>query len=167
MKDSPKRLWAPWRYEYLKEFDSPKSECFLCDAFNDDHDRERLLLHRSEQTFVIMNLYPYNNGHLLVVPNRHISSLNDLALGELTELFNTVRKANKWLEEVYQPDGFNIGINIGQVAGAGLPGHLHVHIVPRWNGDNNFLPVLGCVKVVSEGLGSSYDQIKKVIEKPE
>jgi len=158
------RLWAPWRLEYIKTTLDPKMSCFLCDAIINNTDRESLLLFRSKQTFVIMNRYPYNNGHLLVSPNKHIADLDDLTLEELTELFDLVRRAKGWLSKAYKPHGFNIGVNIGHVAGAGLPEHVHVHIVPRWDGDVNFMPVLGGVKVIPEGLQSSYDQLRKVID---
>ncbi len=167
MTDKPDRLWAPWRLEYIKSAVKSESDCFLCEAFNAGKDRDRLILHRGENAFVIMNLYPYNNGHLLVAPNRHAGDLDDLSVDELTELFVLVRRANNWLRKTYNPHGFNIGVNIGRVAGAGLPEHVHVHIVPRWNGDVNFMPVLGFVKVISEGLQSTYDTIRKVIDEEE
>lgn len=164
MTDKQDRIWSPWRYTYIKEAVGPKTDCFLCEALEAHQDRERLLLYRGEQAFVIMNRFPYNNGHLLIAPNRHIGNLEDLEPDEMSELFELVRTAKGWLDKTYHPDGHNIGINIGRVAGAGLPGHLHVHIVPRWNGDVNFMPVLGFTKVISEGLQSSWDQIRKVID---
>ncbi len=164
MSDKPERLWAPWRLEYIRSAVRKPGECFLCEADSTDDDREKLVLHRENDSFVMMNLYPYNNGHLLVAPRRHVGDMDDLEIGELTSLFDLVRRATGWLKKAYNPDGFNIGINIGRVAGAGLPGHLHVHIVPRWNGDVNFMPVLGFTKVVSEGLQSSWDTLKKVID---
>jgi len=150
--------------QYIEEtVAAPKSECFLCEALSHGNDRERLLLHRGDLTFVILNLYPYNNGHLLVAPIRHIGEMDELTVDEMTGLFDHVRKAVNWLKAAIQPHGFNIGINIGRVAGAGLPDHLHIHIVPRWNGDTNSMPVLGGTKVISQGLQSTYDDLRKVI----
>jgi len=114
-----------------------------------------------------MNRYPYNNGHLLISPNRHIEDLDDLSIPELTALFDLTRRAKNWLRKAYNPDGFNIGINQGRESGAGLPEHLHVHVVPRWDGDTNFMPVLGFTKVISQGLHSSYDEILEIVLKEE
>ncbi len=175
MTDKPQRLWAPWRLEYIQEsVVAPKCDCFLCEAVAhgavahgavaSHTDRERLLLHRDELTFVILNLYPYNNGHLLVAPYRHVGEMDDLTVDEMTELFTVTRKAVNWLKKAFNPNGFNIGINLGRVAGAGLPEHLHIHIVPRWDGDTNFMPVLGLAKVISQGLNSTYDDLKRAME---
>lgn len=164
MKDKLGRLWAPWRLEYIQSAaEGSLSGCFLCDAVAAADDREHLVLHRSRLSFLVMNLYPYNNGHLLAAPRRHLAGLDDLTAAELSDLGEVVRKAVRWLDLAYRPHGYNIGLNLGRVAGAGLPGHLHYHIVPRWDGDTNFLPVLGVAKVVSEGLKSSYDRLIKVI----
>ncbi len=165
MSDDLQRLWAPWRLEYIREAVEHQTDCFLCAALQADDDREWLIVHRGTDAFVIMNRYPYNNGHLLVVPNRHAAELDDLSLDEMTRLFDMVRQSLKWLAEVYRPDGCNIGINIGQVAGAGLPGHVHVHVVPRWSGDVNFLPVLGYTKVISEGLQAGWEQLHRAAQK--
>lgn len=165
MSDGIDRIWAPWRLDYIKSSVGDKPGCFLCEALQAHQDEERLLLCRETDSFVIMNLYPYINGHLLVAPNRHVDDLDDLCLDEITSLFDLVRRAKGWLSDAYSPHGFNIGINIGRVAGAGLPGHVHVHIVPRWEGDTNFLPVLSSVKVISEGLRSSWEQLKRAVDK--
>ena len=157
------RLWSPWRLEYVKSAVASPSGCFLCEADNAGEDRARLVLYRERLTFVMMNLFPYNNGHLLVSSRRHVANLEDLSLEELTSLFDVVRKSKGWLDKAYSPHGYNIGVNIGRVAGAGHPEHVHVHIVPRWEGDVNFMPVLGAVKVISEGLQASWDAIKEVI----
>ncbi|MDP8239977.1 MAG: HIT domain-containing protein [Candidatus Hatepunaea meridiana] len=158
------RIAAPWRLEYIQSAVKHPSGCFLCEALDTNDDREKLVIHRDELVFLIMNLYPYNNGHLLVVPNRHIGELKDLTTDELTALGELTRKAVRWMDIAYEPHGYNIGLNLGRVAGAGLPGHLHWHIVPRWDGDTNFMPVLGCVKIISEGLKAGYDRIRQVIE---
>ncbi|NQU05752.1 MAG: HIT domain-containing protein [Calditrichaeota bacterium] len=158
------RIWAPWRMEYIhNDVDKPNG-CFLCEAVDSVNDREKLLLHRDEHVFTIMNLYPYNNGHLLVAPYRHVGEIEDLTTDEMSALGEVTRKAIRWMDKAYKPHGYNIGLNIGRVAGAGLPGHLHWHIVPRWDGDCNFMPVLGHVKVISEGLLAGYDRIKQIIE---
>ncbi len=156
-------LWAPWRLEYIQE-DMKKPDCFLCDARETGVDRAKLVLVCEDEALAIMNRYPYNNGHLLIAPTRHVGDLSDLDLKEMLSLFDLTRQSVEWLRKAYSPHGFNIGINLGRVAGAGLPGHLHVHVVPRWDGDTNFMPVLGGVKVVSEGLLSSYDTLRRIIE---
>ena len=164
MTDKPDRLWSPWRLEYIDTAVKKPGGCFLCEALQAGNDRERLILFRDELAFLIMNLYPYNNGHLLVAPYRHVGNLGDLTVNEITAIGELTRKAVSWLDKAYQPDGYNVGLNIGRIAGAGLPGHIHWHIVPRWDGDTNFMPVLGCVKVISEGLRPGYDRIKKAID---
>ncbi len=164
MSDKLDRLWAPWRLEYIKSAVKGPDGCFLCEAAEAGNDRERLLLHRDELVFVIMNLYPYNNGHLLIAPYRHVGGLDDLSTDELNAISEATRKAVRWLDMAFKPHGFNIGLNLGRAAGAGLPAHLHWHVVPRWEGDSNFMPVLGCVKVISDGLASSYDELRKAIE---
>lgn len=152
-----KNLYSPWRYEYLTA-DKPEG-CIFCIEPTDDE--KRLVLWRSEHSFVIMNLYPYNNGHLMAVPNRHISSLNDLSDTELRDLFSTVRLSEKVLQTRYQADGLNVGINIGKAAGAGVDDHLHVHIVPRWFGDANFLSIVAEIRVIPEDFGQAYQMLKK------
>jgi len=158
------RIWAPWRMEYIRADVHKPNGCFLCEAVASDDDRAKLLLHRDEHVFIIMNLYPYNNGHLLVAPYRHVGGIEDLTTDEMSALGEVTRKAVGWMDKAYKPHGYNIGLNLGKVAGAGLPDHLHWHIVPRWDGDCNFMPVLGHVKVISEGLLVGYDRIKQIIE---
>ena len=160
---SMQHLWSPWRSEYIQTFSdtSPKtSECFLCDAFNQPaRDRELLVVARREHCFVIMNRFPYNSGHIMVVPNRNVGELRLLSNDELTSLMFTTREAEDVLHRVYKPHGINVGMNLGRAAGAGVPDHLHVHLVPRWNGDVNFMPVLAEVKVVSETLDSAWEKL--------
>ncbi|MDA8096720.1 MAG: HIT domain-containing protein [Desulforudis sp.] len=161
------KLWAPWRSVYVTSAASePDPECIFCHKLNDDpaRDAENLLIVRTEQCFVLMNLYPYNNGHLLVAPRRHVGDIENLEGPEMLELFEVTRWMVKILRRAFNPDGFNIGINVGRVAGAGIPGHFHIHIVPRWNGDTNFMPVLGDVKVISERLEATYTKIQKAME---
>ena len=155
-------IWAPWRMRYIESAKDSKSQsCFLCDKPKESKDVENYLLYRSTQSFIIMNSFPYNPGHLMVAPYRHTGKLEDLTDDERNELFAVVRKGILLLKKVLNPDGLNIGINVGKVAGAGLEDHVHVHIVPRWNGDTNFMPVMADVRVVSEALADSYNKLKK------
>lgn len=150
-------LWAPWRIGYVT---APKTDgCFLCDAHAAGTDRERFILHRSRRVYVILNTYPYNTGHLMVAPFRHLSTLEDLDGEERMDLLNTAALAVSVLQAGLSPNGFNLGLNLGRAAGAGLEGHLHVHVVPRWVGDVNFMPVLGDAKVIPEHLEATYDRL--------
>lgn len=157
------QLWAPWRHAYIaapkKHTEESGRDCFLCRGFAMSDDRTNLVVHRTERTIVVLNRFPYNNGHLLVAPNEHKATLADLTHDELLELQLVLRKLVGVLEKRMAPDGFNIGLNHGSVAGAGLPGHLHWHIVPRWNGDTNFMPVLTDTRVISQSLEALYDLV--------
>jgi ATP adenylyltransferase len=147
---------------YIEEnSDKKKSGCLFCDMFSQNDDEKNLIVHRDELAFVIMNKFPYNSGHVMVLPNRHIGEMDDLTDDELFGLFDNVRKCRRALDKVMGPDGFNIGINLGTVAGAGVPGHLHAHIVPRWDGDTNFMPVFGEARVISEHLESTRQKLAK------
>jgi ATP adenylyltransferase len=153
------QLWAPWRMAYIAGIGHKDEGCIFCKKPEENKDRENLILYRGKQCFIIMNLFPYNNGHLMVVPYAHcpdIGFLDKQASGEVWECICLSRKA---LTETLHPDGFNIGINLGRTAGAGIDTHLHVHIVPRWNGDTNFMPVLGEAKVISQALHETYDAL--------
>ncbi len=152
-------LWAPWRMEYI--LGEKESGCIFCTRINQDSDKENLILLRGENNFVIMNKYPYNNGHLMVVPNRHSSEFDSLSDPEKLEMINFVSKSMNVLKKTVNPDGFNVGMNIGKIAGAGIDDHLHFHIVPRWAADTNFMPVVGQTKVISEGLGETWDRLKE------
>ncbi|MBP7275356.1 MAG: HIT domain-containing protein [Kiritimatiellae bacterium] len=153
-----KNLWAPWRMDFIR---SPKTDgCFMCDAIAGSDDRDTLLLHRAPIGVVIMNRYPYTNGHLLVAPRRHVADLRSLTDDERLELMKLTDDSVRALGAVARPEGYNIGINLGRVAGAGLESHLHIHIVPRWNGDTNFMPVFGEVRVIPQALEELYDQLK-------
>jgi ATP adenylyltransferase len=155
-------IWAPWRMRYIQSAgDNKTKSCFLCDKPEEDRDADNYLLYRSGKCFIIMNSFPYNPGHLMVAPYRHVGQLEDLSEEERNELFAVVNKGVMLLKEVSNPDGFNIGINLGKVAGAGLEDHIHVHIVPRWNGDTNFMPVLADVRVIPEALADSYKKLKE------
>lgn len=144
-------LWAPWRIEYIKE--APKGGCFLCDILRaGGDDRANLVLKRGTACAVVMNRYPYNNGHLMVAPYRHVARLADLTPEERLETMDLLDLSVAALTSAIRPEGFNVGINLGRVAGAGLETHLHTHIVPRWNGDTNFMPVIGDTKVIPQAL---------------
>ncbi len=161
------RLWAPWRAQYIRESSGSNPAtadpgCFLCRALADspENDRENLVVWRGEHSVVILNRFPYNNGHLLVAPNIHKGTLGDLAGADLIEPLETARGAIAVLDRMLRPQGYNVGLNQGKAAGAGLPGHLHWHIVPRWEGDTNFMPILGESKVIVESLHEFHDRFK-------
>lgn len=155
-----KRIFAPWRMSFILEYD--KSKCIFCDLPKDkDNDRKNLILYRSKNTFVIMNKFPYTNGHVMVSAYGHKAKLTELDPAVLHEIMDTASLAMKAIEKSMSPEGFNIGVNQGKVAGAGYDGHLHFHIVPRWRGDTNFMPVLGETKVLAEHLEATYDKISK------
>lgn len=158
-----KILWAPWRMAYIRSAGS-EGECIFCVKPREGRDEENLILYRGKLCFVMLNRYPYNNGHLMVAPYAHKASLEELTGEELTELFETVKMGIVWLKRAYDPHGFNVGINIGRVAGAGFEDHIHVHIVPRWSGDTNFMPVVSDTKVLSEALNETYRRIREAIE---
>lgn len=150
-------MWAPWRMDYIL---SPKpTGCIFCDKPKQESDRDNLILYRGETCFVIMNFYPYNNGHLMIVPYQHVSNLEQLTAAEQAEMMAVLTKSNEILKETMNPDGMNIGMNLGKVAGAGIDDHLHFHIVPRWNGDSNFMPVLGHTKVLAQALYETWDML--------
>jgi ATP adenylyltransferase len=151
-------LWAPWRAEYILQ--TEQVGCFLCEKPKGDNDEKNLILYRGKSNFIILNSYPYNPGHLLVVPYRHIGDLDALTDEEAKEHFDLVKLSLRLLTEVTKPSGFNTGMNLGKVAGAGLDNHLHTHIVPRWLGDTNFMPVISNTKVLSEALAASYKKLK-------
>lgn len=155
-------LWAPWRREYVTKADS--KECFLCEALKKVDGEENLILKRGKWSFIILNRFPYNSGHLMVAPLRHEGELLRLTQEEKKEIWELMELSLKLLSKVYNPHGFNIGINIGRPAGAGLITHFHLHIVPRWEGDTNFLPVFSQTKVIPEALEESYRRLKEGLE---
>jgi ATP adenylyltransferase len=160
-----KNLWAPWRIEYIQSL-SEGSDCFICHNFkNPSDDDKNLVLWRSKRSIVILNRFPYNNGHLLISPVRHIPDLDQATDEELLELMKLVRESQKALSLTIKPHGFNIGMNFGRCAGAGLPEHFHIHLVPRWDGDTNFMSVCSDTDVVSQSLTELLDQLKKISKK--
>ena len=165
-------LWAPWRSKYL--YLRKRKKCILCvekrsrkpkkinrETMSKDADKKRYILDRSEYSFSMLNIYPYNNGHIMVAPFRHVSDIYLLTEEELGDLMKLVKKMKRALDKKLKPHGYNIGMNIGKAAGAGFDGHLHIHIVPRWEGDTNFMPVVTDVKVVPESLDAMYDLLIK------
>jgi ATP adenylyltransferase len=159
------RLWSPWRLAYVTGT-STSSGCIFCDAASAaDPERESLVLARGRLAYVILNLYPYNNGHLMVVPNRHVGSLAASTADELNEMMRLTRDAEVALTEAYQPQGINVGINIGRPAGAGVLDHVHIHLVPRWNGDTNFMSVIGNTRVLPEELGATKKRLQPIFER--
>ena len=160
MEKFPKKeletLWAPWRFEYFAKSDSRD---FLAEAARTSNDAAHLVLIRRKNAFLMMNRYPYTVGHLMAVPYRKVGELDALGENEVTELFSLVVHGQNLLRKVMKAQGFNIGMNIGKCAGAGVPDHLHIHIVPRWNGDTNFMPMLSGTRVLSESLQSLYEKL--------
>lgn len=156
------RLWAPWRMEYLMS--ESAGGCIFCDKPAQGDDRKNHILVRSGTSFVMLNAYPYNNGHLMIAPFRHVATLKELSPEERRDLIETVTRAEGILERAFSPQGMNMGINLGHCAGAGVPGHLHVHIVPRWEGDTNFMPVLGETRVIPELLVQTYERLLEHVE---
>ena len=154
-----KVLWAPWRMNYILS-DGKGDDCIFCPGEKRKKDEERLILYVSPQIMVIMNRYPYNNGHLLVAPVRHVAGLESLSDGETLELLQMVRRSIDILKETMSPEGFNVGLNLGRVAGAGMEEHLHFHVVPRWNGDTNFMTVHGEVRVIPEHIKETYKKLR-------
>jgi ATP adenylyltransferase len=152
------RIWAPWRMSYIKAISSAEG-CVFCTAWNTEEDREKLVLERTEHSLIMLNRFPYTNGHMMAVPERHTSDLDELSDVEMLDLMKSVRRAKNLLQKVARPDGFNIGINLGRGAGAGIEDHLHIHIVPRWIGDSNFMTVVGDIRVIPEGLMITYDML--------
>jgi ATP adenylyltransferase len=174
-------LWAPWRMQYIlndlvekPELDKPsgnnaeddaEAECFLCRAAKTDDWQAAHLLDRTDRALAVLNLYPYNNGHLLIAPLDHLARLDEIPAETQTEIMDMITRMTVLLERLMKPDGFNIGVNLGRVAGAGLPGHLHWHVVPRWNGDTNFMPVCSDTNVIPQSLDTLWKMVRIELEK--
>ena len=158
-----KNLWAPWRMEYIVKDKS--GECIFCALPQAEQDKKDKILFRGTECFVIMNIFPYNNGHIMISPFRHLSCVTMLNDKELIEMSRLTQKSLESLREVYKPDGFNVGFNIGKAAGAGYDEHLHNHIVPRWAGDTNFMPMLADTKVHPEHLEATYGRLYPIFQK--
>ncbi len=154
------RLWAPWRGEYVKQASEGENQgCLFCELQKQE-DQEALVLARSEQSFAVLNRYPYNSGHLMVAPLRHVSELEDVKDEENLDVQRLLQRCLRALKEAMEPDGFNLGMNLGRVAGAGVPGHVHWHLVPRWDGDTNFMTTVAETRVVPESLPSTFARLR-------
>lgn len=165
MTDSPRHLFAPWRLKYVSTTDKrDKSQCIFCAAFESAIDRETLTLIRDRASFSLLNLYPYTTGHAMVAPIQHCSDLGDVDVDTLTEMMGTAKKLMDAMRLLYKPHGFNVGFNVGEAAGAGIEEHLHLHVVPRWNADNNFMTVIGEARVIPEDLDTTFDRMREALE---
>ncbi len=156
-----KRLWAPWRKAYIRPKRRSDKTCLFCRVSRERKDEKNLVVDRCGSCFAILNLYPYNNGHVMIVPNRHVARLSDLTPDEKLDWLSLAERVMAALSVTMKAQGFNVGVNLGRMAGAGIPKHLHLHVVPRWQGDHNFLPVIGGTKVISESLQSAFSLLKK------
>jgi len=157
-----KNIWAPWRMEYIEALADGPGECFLCHHRDDaGNDEKNLVLWRGRRCFAVLNRFPYTSGHGMVAPLAHVADLDDLDNGTMVEMMELLRDLKTILARAIRAEGFNIGFNIGRCAGAGLPGHLHVHIVPRWGGDTNFMAVLGGTRVIPQSLQVMYSLLRK------
>jgi len=154
------RLWAPWREGYITQLGTKQKSCTFCRILADNKDKRHLIFIRQPDAYAVLNLYPYSNGHCLVVPNRHVGDISKLSAEEFAGLMELLRETKELLQTALKPHGFNIGVNLGPVAGAGIPGHLHIHIVPRWKGDHNFMPVTAATKVISQSLSVIYKKLE-------
>jgi ATP adenylyltransferase len=155
------RLWAPWRMEYIDSAREGEGGCIFCDLPAEDDDEKNYILTRTGKAFAMLNKFPYNNGHLMIAPFRHVGEVEGLEDEEALDLHHLMQKSLKALKEAMNPDGFNIGMNLGQVAGAGIPDHVHWHLVPRWSGDTNFMPVIAEAKVLSHPLQESSANLRR------
>ena len=156
-------LWSPWRYEYVSTAAEQES-CVLCVGDETARDAQKLILHRGERSFVILNLFPYTSGHLMVTPFAHIGTLTGVDRETLDEMTGFSRRAVEVLEEVYRPEGFNLGMNLGKCAGAGVRDHIHYHVVPRWCGDTNFMTVTGETCLLPEDIRATYEKLKPLFD---
>jgi ATP adenylyltransferase len=155
------RIWAPWRLAYVTDASKDiEEECIFCAKPEAEDDEANLIVHRGEGCFVMLNLFPYTNGHLMVAPYEHVARLQDLAPETLAEMMTLAQRAMSRLESVYEPHGYNVGFNQGRIAGAGVEHHIHMHVVPRWAGDNNFMPVIADTKVMPQTIEQSFEALK-------
>jgi len=154
------RLWSPWRFDYISNIGQSGSSCVFCDILADDRDEDNFVLWRGKNSFALLNLYPYTSGHILIVANRHIPFLRDARAEELHEFLELAQRCEKALEAEYSPDGYNMGFNLGRAAGAGVAHHVHMHVLPRWMGDANFVSVVGETRVLPEDLPKTYRRLR-------
>lgn len=156
-------LWSPWRYSYLQT-GVPAGSCIFCAVAQSDLDSENFVLHRGRYNLVLLNLYPYTSGHLMIAPYEHVATLESAHAETLTEMIALTRAAEKNLRAIYRPSGVNLGMNIGEAAGAGVAGHIHMHVLPRWLGDANFLSVVGETRVLPETLATTWEKLRKAFQ---
>lgn len=161
-------LWSPWRSKYIGTFkdeaSKPEEECFLCNAAKSaEKDQELLVTARRKHCFAVLNKYPYNNGHVLIAPYLHISEIEEISEEILSDIMFLTKETTAALKKIYAPHGFNIGANLGRISGAGLPGHFHMHIVPRWSGDTGFISVISDIKVVSVAIEDTWHELSKIL----
>lgn len=161
MDKDMERIWAPWRSHDLLAEGYRKWDCLFCGLLASEDDERNLVLERGELCFAVMNLFPYNNGHVMIAPNRHVAAFEELTESELAATTAMIQRWVRLLKGLYSPDGFNVGMNVGTAAGAGVAGHLHWHVVPRWSGDSNFMVTIGRTEVVSVSLASSYRRLRE------
>ncbi len=159
------RLWAPWREAYISKLATKQKSCVFCRVLAAQKDKRHLIFIRRPYAYAILNLYPYSNGHSLIVPNRHVGDISKLPQVEYAQLMDLLRETKDLLQTVLGPQGFNVGMNLGRMAGAGIPGHVHVHIVPRWRWDHNFMPVTASTKVISQSLSAIYKKLDDAYKK--
>ena len=158
-------LWTPWRYQYMAQAASGQQpECIFCDAIKRNQDAETLIVHRAKKSFVILNRFPYTSGHVMIVPYSHVAELNLCEPGALAEMMELAQRIESIFRATYKPDGMNLGMNLGRAAGAGVAGHLHLHMLPRWFGDTNFMTVAGETRVHPEDLRTSYERLSKALK---
>lgn len=153
-------LWSPWRYTYVSQA-QPSSGCIFCEKAAQDRDRENLIVHRAEHNYILMNLYPYTSGHVMIAPYAHVAALEDCATEVLEEMMRLAQLTEKRLRAAYRPRGLNIGLNIGECAGAGIAGHIHMHVMPRWPGDVNFMTTIGETRVIPEDLAATWEKLSR------
>ncbi len=157
-------IWTPWRYQYLEQVTAGKEpECIFCDAVARNQDSETLIVHRGAKAFVILNRFPYTSGHVMIVPYAHVAELHLCDAGTLGEMMQLAQRMETALRAEYKPDGMNLGMNLGRAAGAGVVGHLHLHVLPRWIGDSNFMTVTGETRVHPEDLNTTYERLRKAL----
>jgi ATP adenylyltransferase len=155
-------LWTPWRYRYIADA-SKDDRCIFCDALGADDDRNTLIVLRGARNFIILNRYPYTSGHVMVVPYEHVADLSAVDPATLSEMMTLTQRVQSALARTYHPEGYNLGMNLGRAAGAGVTGHLHLHLLPRWGGDANFMTVVGETRVEPEDLGTTYVRLQKAL----
>jgi len=153
-------LWAPWRVNYITKVIKQTKGCVFCRILKEKKDVSNFVVIRTKSSYAVLNIYPYNNGHTLILPNRHVNDIDKLSRKERDDLFDLLDTVKALMKSTMNPQGFNIGLNLGQAAGAGFPGHIHIHIVPRWRGDVNFMPVVAHTKVISQSLKETYNILK-------